>query len=156
MKIIREAEAYFSPLRIRREVYLSVVILAKMRFNLLFPPLLWSVQLDPVSRVTGIRGWYWILGIKCSDTTGVGLAYWNSALKSGQGHTPISKHRHVMHARVTFCRVGGLLEKLWVMSTFLQKERRILMWERTKMSNYLTHRYFVVDNVCFANKCNQK
>ena len=30
------------------------------------------------------------------------------------------------------------------------------MWERTKMSNYLTHRYFVVDYVCFANKCNQK
>ena len=36
------------------------------------------------------------------------------------------------------------------MSTLLQKERRILMWERTKMSNYLTHRYFVVDYVCFA------
>ena len=30
-------------------------------------------ELDPVSRVTGIPGWYWILGIKCSDTTGVGL-----------------------------------------------------------------------------------
>ena len=29
--------------------------------------------LDPVSRVTGIPGWYWILEIKCSDTTGVGL-----------------------------------------------------------------------------------
>ena len=29
----------------------------------------------PVSRVTGIPGWYWILGIKCSDTTGVGLVY---------------------------------------------------------------------------------
>ena len=32
-------------------------------------------QLDPVSRVTGIPGWYWILGIKCSDTMGVGLVY---------------------------------------------------------------------------------
>ena len=32
-------------------------------------------KLDPVSRVTGIPGWYWILGIKCSDTTGVGLVY---------------------------------------------------------------------------------
>ena len=32
-------------------------------------------QLDPVSRVTGIPGWYWILGIKCNDTTGVGLVY---------------------------------------------------------------------------------
>ena len=32
-------------------------------------------RLDPVSRVTGIPGWYWILGIKCSDTTGVGLVY---------------------------------------------------------------------------------
>ena len=42
------------------------------------------------------------------------------------------------------------------MSTLLQKERRILMWERTKMSNYLTHRYFVVDYVCFANKYKQK
>ena len=31
--------------------------------------------LDPVSRVPGIPGWYWILGIKCSDTTGVGLVY---------------------------------------------------------------------------------
>ena len=36
-------------------------------------------------------GCYWILGIKCGDTTGVGLVYWNSELKSGQGHTPISK-----------------------------------------------------------------
>ena len=32
-------------------------------------------KLDPVSRVTGIPGWYWILGMKCSDTTGVGLGY---------------------------------------------------------------------------------
>ena len=32
-------------------------------------------KLDPVSRVTGIPGWYWILGIRCSDTTGVGLVY---------------------------------------------------------------------------------
>ena len=32
-------------------------------------------KLDPVSRVTGIPGWYWIFGIKCSDTTGVGLVY---------------------------------------------------------------------------------
>ena len=60
------------------------------------------IKLDPVSRVTGIPRWYWILGIKCSDTTGVGLVYWNSALKSGQGHTPISKHRHAMRARVPF------------------------------------------------------
>ena len=41
-------------------------------------------------------------------------------------------------------------------STFLQKERRLLTRERMKMSNYLTHRYFVVDYVCCANKCNQK
>ena len=39
-----------------------------------------ELKLDPVSRVTGIPGWYWILGIKCSDTTGVGLVYWNSEL----------------------------------------------------------------------------
>ena len=32
-------------------------------------------KLDPMSRVTGISGWYWIRGIKCSDTTRVGLAY---------------------------------------------------------------------------------
>ena len=49
---------------------------------------LFKCELDPVSRVTGIPGWYWILGIKCSDTTGVRLVYWNSALKSGQGHGP--------------------------------------------------------------------
>ena len=65
-------------------------------------------KLDPVSRVTGIPGWYWILGIKCSDTTGVGLVYWNSELKFGQGHTPVSKQR------VIFCRLGGLLETLQV------------------------------------------
>ena len=28
-----------------------------------------------LDRVTGIPGWYWILGIKRSDTTGVGLVY---------------------------------------------------------------------------------
>ena len=33
------------------------------------------LKLDPMSRVTGIPGWYWILGIKCSDSTGVGLVY---------------------------------------------------------------------------------
>ena len=32
-------------------------------------------KLDPVSRVTGIPEWYWIRGIKCSDTTRVGLVY---------------------------------------------------------------------------------
>ena len=31
--------------------------------------------LDPVSRVTGIPGCYWILGIKCSDITGVRIVY---------------------------------------------------------------------------------
>ena len=35
--------------------------------------MLW--ELDPVSRVTGIPGWYWIPGIKCSDTMGVGLVH---------------------------------------------------------------------------------
>ena len=60
--------------------------------------MLTDIKLDPVSRVTEIPGWYWILG--------------NSELKSGQGHTLISKHRHAMHARVIFCRVGGLLETL--------------------------------------------
>ena len=30
-------------------------------------------KLLPVSRVTAIPGWYWILGIECSDTTGVRL-----------------------------------------------------------------------------------
>ena len=34
-----------------------------------------QLKLDPVSRVTGIPGRYWILGIKCSDTTGVVLVY---------------------------------------------------------------------------------
>ena len=32
-------------------------------------------KLDPMSRVTGIPGWYWIRGIKCSDTKRVGLVY---------------------------------------------------------------------------------
>ena len=32
-------------------------------------------ELDPVTRVTGIPGWYWIRGVKCSDTTRVGLVY---------------------------------------------------------------------------------
>ena len=32
-------------------------------------------ELDPASKVTGIPGWYLILGIKCSDTTGVRLVY---------------------------------------------------------------------------------
>ena len=36
---------------------------------------LFLIQLDPLSRVTGVSGWYWILGIKCSDTTGVGPVY---------------------------------------------------------------------------------
>ena len=34
-----------------------------------------ETKLDLVSRVTGIPGRYWILGIKCSDNTGVGLVY---------------------------------------------------------------------------------
>ena len=38
-------------------------------------PLSHFLQLDPVRRVTGIPGWRWILGIKCSDTMGVGLVY---------------------------------------------------------------------------------
>ena len=40
-----------------------------------------------------------------------------------------------MHARVIFWGVGGLLETLSVMSTFLQKERGVLTRKRTKMSN---------------------
>ena len=36
---------------------------------------LYEKRLDPVSKVTGILEWYWILGIRCSDTTGVGLVY---------------------------------------------------------------------------------
>ena len=42
-------------------------------------------------------------------TTGIPV---NSELKSGQGHIPVSKHRHAMHAKVIFSRVGGLLETL--------------------------------------------
>ena len=49
----------------------------------------------------------------------------------------IKKHRHAMHARVFFFGGGAgvLLETLQVMSTFLQKERRVLTRKRTKMSN---------------------
>ena len=32
-------------------------------------------RIYPVSRVTGIPGWYWILEIKCRYTMGVGLVY---------------------------------------------------------------------------------
>ena len=52
-----------------------------------------------------------------------------------------------MHARVIFWGVGGLLETLSVMSTFLQKERGVLTRKRTKMSNQLTHRNYVVECV---------
>ena len=48
-------------------------------------------KLDPVSKVTGIPGWYWILGIKRNDTGGFGLVNWNSELKSGLGQTPFFK-----------------------------------------------------------------
>ena len=65
------------------------------------------------------------------------------------------KHRHAIHARVIFFGWEDYL-KHCKCSTFLQKERRVLTRKRTKMSNYLTHRYFVVDYVCCANKCNQK
>ena len=37
-----------------------------------------------------------------------------------------------MHARVIFLGVGGLLETLQVMSTFLQKERRVLTRKERK------------------------
>ena len=41
-----------------------------------------------------------------------------------------------MHGRVFFGGgVGGLLEALLVMSTFSQKERRVLTRKRRKMSN---------------------
>ena len=45
------------------------------------------------------------------------------------------KHWHAMHARVIFGGVGGLLEALSVMFTFLQKETGELTRKRTKMSN---------------------
>ena len=105
---------------------------------------LFKIQLDPVSRVTGIPRWYWILGIKCSDTTGVGLVYWNSELKSGQGHTPISNIGMLCMQELFFVGwVDDLKHCKW--STFLPKERRVLTRKRTEMSNYLTHRYFEVD-----------
>ena len=70
------------------------------------------LQLDPVSRVTGIPGWYWILGIKCSDTTGVGLVYYIV-------HSSLAKGIHLFQnigmlcmQELFFCRVGGLLETL--------------------------------------------
>ena len=100
----------------------SNFIISVILYGLSFASFGFREKLDPVSRVTGIPGWYWILGIKCSDTTGVGLVYWNGELKSGQRHTPISKHRHAMHASVIFCRVDYLKHCKW--STFLQKEKK--------------------------------
>ena len=40
-----------------------------------------------------------------------------------------------MHAKVIFLAVGGLLETFYVMSTLLQRERRVLTRQRAKMSN---------------------
>ena len=50
-------------------------------------------------------------------------------------HKLRNKHRHAMHAKVTFWAVGGLLETFYVMSTLLQRERRVLTRQRAKMSN---------------------
>ena len=52
------------PVDYKLKVHLIIITASMLEF-----------QLDPVSRVTGIPGWYWILGIKCSDTTGVRLVY---------------------------------------------------------------------------------
>ena len=46
------------PVDYKLKVHLIIITASMLEF-----------QLDPVSRVTGIPGWYWILGIKCSDTT---------------------------------------------------------------------------------------
>ena len=53
----------------------SNFIISVILYGLSFASFGFREKLDPVSRVTGIPGWYWILGIKCSDTTGVGLVY---------------------------------------------------------------------------------
>ena len=53
-----------------------------------------------------------------------------------------------MLARITFFRVGGLLETLKVMSTFLQKERRVLTRKRTKVSIELTHTQVFCGRLC--------
>ena len=114
------------------------------------------VELDPVSRVTGIPGWYWIRGIKCSDTTRVGLVYCRIVSSSLAKGIHLSQNIGMLCMQELFFLgwVDYLKHCKW--STFLQKERRLLTRERMKMSNYLTHRYFVVDYVCCANKCNQK
>ena len=49
--------------------------LETMKYQIIVRNIITKVELDHVSRVTGIPGWYWILEIKCSDTTGVGLVY---------------------------------------------------------------------------------
>ena len=46
-----------------------------MRLEYVIKCRLFMRKLDLLSRVTGIPGWYWILEIKCNDTTGVGLVY---------------------------------------------------------------------------------
>ena len=74
----------------------------------------WTIRLeyeilDPVSRVTGIPGWYWILGIKCSDTTGVGLIVRSSLAKGIHLFQNIGM---LCVQEFLFCRVGGLLETL--------------------------------------------
>ena len=51
------------------------------------------VKLDPVSRVTGIPGWYWILEISCSDTTGV--------LYTEIVSSSLAKGIHLFHKRLS-------------------------------------------------------
>ena len=57
-------------------------------------------QLDPVSRVTGIPGWYWILGIKSNDTTGA------------KGIHLFQNIGMLCMQELLFYRVGGLHETL--------------------------------------------
>ena len=87
------------------------------------------------------------------------LNVWQNLLDSDYEiymYTYINKN----HIKICPCKIssvlhvsappGGLLYIGWVdylkhckWSTFLPKERRLLTRERMKMSNYLTHRYFV-------------
>ena len=61
-------------------------------------------------------------------------------------HIDTYKHRNAMYARVFFWGMGGLIETLLVMSTFLREER-VLTLKRTKNVE-LTHTQVFCGRLC--------
>ena len=59
---------------------------------------------DPVSRVTGIPGWYWVLGIKCSDVVCLFIARQklSNALKSPKSKKSLQESTNRASERMLF------------------------------------------------------